>query len=55
MYFNVLDVSALAAYVIYYENNNMLKKKTNQRRISLHHLSEVWQNLLSKTVLQTIK
>ena len=27
MFFNILDVGALAAYLIYYENNNMLKKK----------------------------
>ena len=40
MFFNILDVGALAAYLIYYENNNMLKKKTNQRRIFLHQLSE---------------
>ena len=40
MFFNILDVGALAAYLIYYENNNMLKKKINQRRIFLHQLSE---------------
>ena len=40
MFFNILDVGALAAYPIYYENNNMLKKKTNQRRIFSHQLSE---------------
>ena len=27
MFFNILDVGALAAYLIYYENNNMLKTK----------------------------
>ena len=40
IFFNILDVGALAAYLIYYENNNTLKKKTNQRRIFLHQLSE---------------
>ena len=55
MFFNLLDVGALASYLIYHENNNMLKKtilslftysvsdekvKTNQRRIFLHQLSE---------------
>ena len=40
MFFNILDVGALAAYLIYHENNNMLKKKTNPRRIFLHQLSE---------------
>ena len=40
MFFNIMDVGAFAAYLIYYENNNMLKKKTNQRRILLHQLSE---------------
>ena len=40
IFFNILDVSALAAYLICHENNNMLKKKTNQRRIFLHQLSE---------------
>ena len=27
MFFNILDVGALVAYIIYYENNNMLKTK----------------------------
>ena len=40
MVFYILDVGALAAYLIYYENNNILKKKTNQRHIFLHQLSE---------------
>ena len=40
MFFNILDVGALAAYLIYWENNNKLKKKINQRRIFLHQLSE---------------
>ena len=39
MFFKILDVGAFAAYLIYYENNNMLKRKTNQRRIFLHQLS----------------
>ena len=43
MFFNILDVGALAAYLIYYENN-MLKKKTNHRRIFLHQLSEELAN-----------
>lgn len=29
MFFNILDVGALAAYIIYYENNKMIPKKTN--------------------------
>ena len=40
IFFNTLDVGALAAYLIYYENKNMLKTKTNQRRIFWHQLSE---------------
>lgn len=40
MFFNILDVGALAAYIIYYENNKMIKKKTNQRRCFLRQLSE---------------
>lgn len=40
MFFNIIDVAALAAYIIYYENNSMLKKHTNQRRIFLRQLSE---------------
>ena len=39
-FFNILDVGALAEYLIYCENNNILKKKTNQRCIFLHQLSE---------------
>lgn len=27
MFFNILDVASLAAYLIYYENNKMLPKK----------------------------
>ena len=37
---NILDVAALASYIIYYENTKMLKKKTNQRRLFLRQLSE---------------
>lgn len=40
LFFNVMDIGALAAYVIYYENNKMIDKKTNQRRIFLRQLSE---------------
>ncbi|XP_011699423.1 PREDICTED: piggyBac transposable element-derived protein 4-like [Wasmannia auropunctata] len=40
IFFNILDVAALAAYIIYYENNKMIKKKTNQRRVFLRQLSE---------------
>ena len=54
MFFNIFDVGALAAYLIYYENNNMLKKKTNQRRIFLHQLSEELAKPL-RIVLQTSK
>lgn len=40
MFFNILDIAALAAYIVYYENNSMIKKKTHQRRIFLRQLSE---------------
>jgi len=40
MFFNILDVTSLAAYLIYYENNKMLPKKINQRRLFLRQLSE---------------
>ncbi|KAJ8934490.1 hypothetical protein NQ318_012465, partial [Aromia moschata] len=40
MFFNILDVGALASYIIYYENNKMIRKKTNQRRIFLRQLGE---------------
>lgn len=40
LFFNILDVAALASYIIYYENNKMLPKKTNQRRLFLRQLSE---------------
>lgn len=40
MFFNILDVGALASYIIYYENNKMIQKKTNQRRTFLRQLSE---------------
>nr|XP_022906882.1 uncharacterized protein LOC111418576 [Onthophagus taurus] len=40
MFFNILDVGALASYVIYYENNKMIQRKTNQRRTFLRQLSE---------------
>ncbi|XP_018395958.1 PREDICTED: piggyBac transposable element-derived protein 4-like [Cyphomyrmex costatus] len=40
MFFNILDVTSLACYLIYYENNKMIPRKTNQRRIFLRQLSE---------------
>lgn len=39
MFYNILDVAALAAYIIYFENNKMIAKKTNQRRNFLRQLS----------------
>lgn len=39
-FFNILDIAGVAAYVIYYENNSMLRKKTNRRRLFLRQLSE---------------
>lgn len=39
-FFNILDIAALAAYLIYYENNKMIKKKTAERRLFLRKLSE---------------
>ncbi|XP_065674166.1 piggyBac transposable element-derived protein 4-like [Hydra vulgaris] len=40
MFFNMLDISTLASYLIYYENRKMMKKKTNQRRLFMRQLSE---------------
>ena len=37
---NILDIFSLAAYIIYYENNKMMKKKTNQRILFLRQLAE---------------
>lgn len=39
-FFNMLDISSLAAYLIFYENNSNVPKKTNQRRLFLRELSE---------------
>lgn len=38
-FFNILDVAALAAYIVYYENNQMTPRKTNQRKIFLGQLA----------------
>lgn len=40
MFFNMLDVSTLATYLIYYENNKMIARKTAERRQFLRKLSE---------------
>lgn len=40
MFFNILDIASLAAYIIYYENNKMIKKKTAERRLFMRKLSE---------------
>ncbi|CAH2102857.1 unnamed protein product [Euphydryas editha] len=40
MFFNILDIAALTAYLIYYENYKMIKKKTAERRLFLRKLSE---------------
>lgn len=39
-FYNMLDVAAYAAYVIYMENNPHLKPSTNRRRIFLQQLSD---------------
>ena len=38
--YNILDVAAFAAYIIYVENNQHLKSSTSRRRLFLHQLSE---------------
>lgn len=40
LFFNMLDVSSLASYLIYYENNKMIAKKTTERRQFMRKLSE---------------
>lgn len=40
IFFNILDISSLASYLIYYENNKMMPKKTNQRRLFMRQLSK---------------
>nr|XP_014098913.1 uncharacterized protein LOC106623819 [Bactrocera oleae] len=40
MFFNMLDTSSLAAYIIYYENNKITVKKTTERRQFMRKLSE---------------
>lgn len=40
MFFNMLDISLLASYFLYYMNNNMLPKKTNQQRLFMRQMSE---------------
>ena len=37
---NILHISSLAAYIVYYENNKMKKKRTNQKRLFLRQLAE---------------
>lgn len=39
-FYNIIDIAALAAYTIYYENNDMLRKNTDQRRVFLRQLGE---------------
>lgn len=39
-FYNILDVAAFAAYIIYVEKNPHLKASTNRRRMFLHQLSE---------------
>lgn len=39
-FYNILDISTLAAYIVYYENNKMIRKKTNERRIFMRELAE---------------
>lgn len=39
-FYNIVDVAAFAAYVIYIDNNSYLKASTSRRRMFLHQLSE---------------
>jgi len=62
-------LSCLAAYLIYYENNKMIKKKTHERRLFMRQLSEelvvslvegrsqnlqIMRNLSSKLAIESI-
>lgn len=40
VFFNILDISALAAYIIYKENVDMRSHKKNDRRLFLRELGE---------------
>ena len=40
LFYNILDIAALAAYLIYMANNYMLKKRSNARSIFLRQLGE---------------
>ena len=55
MFFNIFDVGELAAYLIYYENNNMLKKKKISDVFSCINWVKNWRNHLLRIVLQTSK
>ncbi|XP_039967527.1 uncharacterized protein LOC120779395, partial [Bactrocera tryoni] len=39
-FYNIADVAAFAAYIIYVDNNTHLKSYTSRRRMFLHQLSE---------------
>ncbi|CAL1687546.1 unnamed protein product [Lasius platythorax] len=39
-FYNIIDITALAAYLIYFMNNDMLHKRTNERRSFLRQLGE---------------
>lgn len=39
-FYNILDIAALASYIIYIENNKMLQRKTSDRRVFLRQLGE---------------
>ena len=40
LFYNMMDIAALATYIVYYENNDMLIKKTDERRLFLRQLGE---------------
>lgn len=40
LFYNMLNIAALAAYIIYMANNDMLKKRSNARSIFLRQLGE---------------
>ena len=40
LFFNIVDIAALAAYIIYMANNDMLNRRTSDRRLFLRSLGE---------------
>ena len=50
-FYNILGISFLAAYIVYYENNKMITKKTNQRRIFLRQFAGKLMPLIEERYL----